>query len=758
MQYRLICIINPHEDSKYLEVEVCLDTGKRTISPFIRRATINELLKSCAPSQLPLAKVLFRTGISRQPFTLAYEQLKTKEISDVLSSHIWLYTKSQGKNVTLKRVHSIIPFLPKDNRIAQYEKGKLICGELYISDPSCWWRNIDVRVRYDQCLPIFPIEYTYIPFFATDNSWRIRDIDAEGKLLARIYDLCDIEASTLNVDPNEFSVLKGLYESGWKIYIRNSSSAYETVSYRKDKYGIEWFDSDHNDTSDLAEGILNSYLNNRNFLEYNGRIQIYNKQSVNNLSPKNTAQTLAPNLGLDRLYENRQELLTSETKNLKYLLSQRVRANLKPYQIEGVLWLHTMRKNGLGCMLADDMGLGKTLQTIAHLVTIDIDARHLIVCPASITENWLNEIKRFTPDLDGAVKVISYENLRRNIESFLGVTYDTVVADEGQYVKNDGTKRHSVISQLNRKHTIILSGTPIENSIHEIWSQFALLIPEIKYLEKRLLGLGIAENNAKWAELSKSLLSPFILRRTKEEVLPSLPDLYEQTITVDLNPEERHIYESIRSAIKSAISSGISGRVNSIALEGLLRLRQCCVSANLLPKYLSNRSAIISTKIKTTVEMTKDFVSTGHKVLIFSQFTTAIHELRTFLDDEHIESLLLSGETRKRQELIDKFQGNDSIKVFCISLKAGGTGLNLTSADRVILLDDWWNPAVENQAFARAHRIGQMNNVEIYRIICRGTIEEKILEIHKIKKEITDVFNIGTNKLTFEQITELINY
>jgi len=329
--------------------------------------------------------------------------------------------------------------------------------------------------------------------------------------------------------------------------------------------------------------------------------------------------------------------------------------------------------------------------------------------------------------------------------------------DEGQLIKNDNTQRHKAIGELMCDHMIILSGTPIENSVDEIWSQFKLLIPEMEIVFNKIKTFNVQGDDKRWVELSKLFLSPFILRRTKDEVLKNLPRKFEKNIFIELSEEELSVYKAIRSIFIKAIETGISGRINSIALEGLLRLRQCCVSLNLLPKSLTHKGYVKSTKIELAVKMIKDFIAEGHQILVFSQFTTALNELEKRLTQDSVKLLLLTGSTRNRQVLVDSFQNDDKNKVFLISLKAGGTGLNLTAADRVILLDDWWNPAVENQAFARAHRIGQHNTVEVYRLVCRNTVEEKILELHKNKKEMSDLFNAVGDKLSVEQIRKLLN-
>lgn len=334
--------------------------------------------------------------------------------------------------------------------------------------------------------------------------------------------------------------------------------------------------------------------------------------------------------------------------------------------------------------------------------------------------------------------------------------FDTIIVDEGQMVKNDNTYRHKAIESLNRHYLIILSGTPIENSIDEIWAQFKLIQPEIELVYNKINSLTDTNNSKRVVELSKMLLSPFILRRTKDEVL-NLPDMVVENVYVELSKAEREIYSKVKKTFLLAISDGTSGRLTSIALEGLLRLRQCCVNASLLPPSLSGKAIIDSTKFNFAIKLIKDFVSQNHKVLLFSQFTAALELLVKYPELNRLNPLILTGETHNRQTLVNTFQGNSSVRVMMISIKAGGTGLNLTAADRVILLDDWWNPAVESQAFARTHRIGQENDVKVYRLVCKDTVEEKILELHKNKMEMSELFNTINEKLTIEEIKRLFD-
>lgn len=757
MKYRLVCIIDKGNPDKGIDIEICLETGSNTLSPFQRKITMDDLLKSEGFFSDKLCQLLYQTGQNKQPFNFAKEQTYCKILQQVINNHPWLYVKSGGKGSSLKRTSSFSVYFPP-RPMAYFPTGTLLGGELYISDIKTWWKNIKVRLRYENTATIFPVKYVNIPFLNDVNQWIRRCEEEETIWVSMLGTALDFEHSMLHLKEDDFTLLKSFVCKGWQLFVPKEKDIHTSVYLKSDKSGIEWFSTEKANNNKSAEKILEAYLHNRNYFESSGSINLFNKQKITNLSPEVLTQTLLKNFDAEKLYSPLPELTETELAKIRMLETQKVNAQLKSYQQEGVLWLTKMRKKGVGCLLADDMGLGKTLQVLTHLTILeDCGKQHLVICPASLTSNWKNEINKFTQQLSSKIEIVSYEVIRLHTNKYSVNQYDTIIVDEGQFVKNDNTQRHKAIGELVCKHMIILSGTPIENSVDEIWAQFKLLIPETETIFNKIKAFDVQNDNKKWVELSKLFLSPFILRRTKDEVLRNLPKKIEKNIFIELSPDEYKIYESLREMLVEAISTGISGRINSIALEGLLRLRQCCVSPNLLPKNLTHSRYLISTKIERTIKMTRQFIREGHKILIFSQFTSALDELTERLLWEAIRPLVLTGNTHNRQLLIDSFQNDATEKVFLISLRAGGTGLNLTAADRIILLDDWWNPAVENQAFARAHRIGQNNEVEIYRLVCRNTIEEKILKLHKNKKEISDLFNAVSDKLSVEQIKNLLS-
>ena len=759
MKFRLVCIIKKDSLDKGVDIEVCLETGSKTLSPFQRKVTIDDLLKSEEFASDTLCQLLFQTGQNRQPFVFSPEQVSCKILRQAINSHPWLYVKSGGKGSSLKRVASLSGYLPFGKRL-NFQEGSLMGGELYISNIKVWWKNLKVRLRYEGATSLFPAQYVDIPFETDDNRWMLRCEKKECELLSLLGSSLDYERSILHIKEDNFDMLKSLMCRGWKLLVPQGTDSHVPVYLKSNKSGIEWFStgSAGSDDDGVAEKILEAYLFSRNYAECDGNINLFSRQKITSLPPEVVTGTLVKDLDAEKLYLPLPVLTNDELNKIHTVVLQKINAKLKPYQMEGVIWLAKMRKKGTGCLLADDMGLGKTLQVLVHLAILeDGEKKHLVICPASLTANWENEINKFAPQLSSMIEIASYEAVRIHTEKFSCNKYDTIIVDEGQLIKNDNTQRHKAIGELMCDHMIILSGTPIENSVDEIWSQFKLLIPEMEIVFNKIKTFNVQGDDKRWVELSKLFLSPFILRRTKDEVLKNLPRKFEKNIFIELSEEELSVYKAIRTIFIKAIETGISGRINSIALEGLLRLRQCCVSLNLLPKSLTHKGYVKSTKIELAVKMIKDFIADGHQILVFSQFTSALDELEERLTQDSVKLLLLTGNTRNRQVLVDSFQNDDKNKVFLISLKAGGTGLNLTAADRVILLDDWWNPAVENQAFARAHRIGQHNTVEVYRLVCRNTVEEKILELHKNKKEMSDLFNAVGDKLSVEQIRKLLN-
>lgn len=447
---------------------------------------------------------------------------------------------------------------------------------------------------------------------------------------------------------------------------------------------------------------------------------------------------------------------------------------LRPYQREGLGWFQFLQRFGFGGCLADDMGLGKTVQLLALLAgRRNQRKRHepsasLVVVPKSLIFNWKQEAARFAPQLrvldhtgllraksadgfhDYDLILTTYGTLRRDALLFKDVEFDLCVLDEAQAVKNAQSESAKAVRLLQARHRLALSGTPIENHLGELWSLFEFLNPGMlgqASVFRMTAGAGRAVEPEVRGLLAKAL-RPFILRRTKEQVAKDLPHKTEQTLFCDLEAGQRKIYNELRDYYRQSLLGKIA--VDGIkkskiqVLEALLRLRQAACHPGLIhKKYADEESA----KLDLLMPQLEDVFEEGHKALVFSQFTSLLALVRRRLDAAKVPYEYLDGKTRDRAAKVERFQNDPDCKLFLISLKAGGLGLNLTAAEYVYLLDPWWNPAVESQAIDRAHRIGQDKPVFAYRLIARDTVEEKVLELQKSKRELADAILSADNRL-----------
>ena len=435
------------------------------------------------------------------------------------------------------------------------------------------------------------------------------------------------------------------------------------------------------------------------------------------------------------------------------------KADLRPYQQQGVNWLQHLRENGQGGLLADDMGLGKTAQTIAHIAIEEASGRMdrpvLVVVPTSLVPNWSAELARFAPnlrvlvlhgmdrhekrrDLDGIhVVITTYTVLSRDIEEMAALPWHMVVLDEAQAIKSPGSKATHAVCRLQTRHRLCLSGTPIENNLGELWSQFAFLMPG-------LLGSRKSFNRRFRAPIEKdgdpvrrgqlsTRIRPFILRRTKSAVAAELPPKHTILRRITLAPDQRELYEAIRATMHEKVTEGIAARgvaqSHVLVLQALLKLRQVCCDPRLAK--LSGVAAS-SSKLDDLMEMVSEMIAEGRRILLFSQFTSMLDLMKPALTAAGVAFVELRGDTADRADPVRRFEAGE-VPLFLISLKAGGRGLNLTSADTVIHYDPWWNPAVEDQASDRAHRIGQTKSVFVYKLIAADTVEERIVELQERK-------------------------
>jgi superfamily II DNA or RNA helicase len=459
------------------------------------------------------------------------------------------------------------------------------------------------------------------------------------------------------------------------------------------------------------------------------------------------------------------------------------KGQLRGYQRDGLGWLNFLRKFGFGGCLADDMGLGKTVQVLALL-----EARRalraeesssrkgsrnrlgpsLVVVPKSLVFNWKQEAARFTPNLrlldhtgtarakegelfdDYDLIITTYGTLRRDALLFKDVHFDYCILDEAQAIKNASSESAKAARLLNGDHRLALSGTPVENHLGELWSLFEFLNPGMLGNASvfRLGGAGARNPDEETRTLLARALRPFILRRTKDQVAKDLPHKSEQTIYCELEPAQRKQYDEMREHYRQTLLGRIEregiNKSKIQILEALLRLRQAACHPGLIDKDKASES---SAKLETLLPQVAEVLDEGHKALVFSQFTSFLSIVRDRLDADHIPYEYLDGRTRNRAAKVEHFQNDPDCKLFLISLKAGGLGLNLTAAEYVFLLDPWWNPAVEAQAIDRTHRIGQTRSVFAYRLIARDTVEEKVLELQQSKRALADAIINADNSL-----------
>lgn len=508
--------------------------------------------------------------------------------------------------------------------------------------------------------------------------------------------------------------------------------------------------------SELYDTVEELQISQSELRKGHSEMPLYRAVYLNGLS-----QSASVSFDPDSVFEDLSRRIMTVEQN-EYEVPAYLTPIIRDYQKKGFSWLCSLRDLGMGGLLADEMGLGKTLQVIAVLSAWKNRKRTLIVCPSSLVYNWAKEIRKFAPELPYQIingpasirqelirrtdkqdiLITSYSLLQKDIVVYNDIDFDCMIIDEAQYIKNPGTLSAKSVKAVNAKFRIALTGTPIENRLSELWSIFDYLMPGLLHsyqlfrhtYEEPIILL----NDEEAFQRLQQITSPFILRRMKRDVLQDLPPKLEEVIYAPLEAEQAQLYQAAVQNLKNELTTKTDKEFRESRIEvlaELTRLRQiCCTPALLYSTYRGN-----SAKEETFMELLKAAITGGHKVLVFSQFTSMLDILITRMRKEKIQYHLLTGSTpsAERIAMVDSFQ-TDDIPVFFISLKAGGTGLNLTAADIVIHYDPWWNTAVENQASDRAHRIGQKNVVTVYRVILQDTIEERIIELQNTKKELAE--------------------
>lgn len=549
----------------------------------------------------------------------------------------------------------------------------------------------------------------------------------------------------------------------------------------------------------------------RNYIEHKGRVFLFDQERLAKLAAAQKALASAPQAGaaahtslriprsrvpeaqsiLDELSPNFQPSAewSERSRALRELTTlppapvpDALQAMMRPYQRLGVAWLWYLHGQNLGGVLADEMGLGKTIQALALLAALPVNAAttRLVVAPASLLENWRREAARFTPQLRAFVHhggqrltgakdfaghdlvITSYGTLARDRKIFAGVEFACAIADEAQHIKNRHSQNATALRALKAKTRFVLTGTPLENSLDDLRSLFTFLMPGLL----DILPTGARGEERDWHDQRlRQRTAPYILRRTKQSVAPELPEKIEQVLWCEPTAAQAALYrewqeQSERELLDLASGGASEGCMRMATLTQLLRLRQICCDPRLVAKQAR---AADSAKLESLKELLEEAVDDGHRVLVFSQFTSLLALLKPELEAMGLTYCYLDGSmnARERQREVDRFQNDPDIPLFLLSLKAGGTGLNLTGADTVVHLDPWWNPAVEAQATDRAHRIGQTRTVTSYKLICSGTVEEKVLALQDTKRALlADVFEASdatTAKLSLDDLRSLLD-
>lgn len=587
--------------------------------------------------------------------------------------------------------------------------------------------------------------------------------------------LLSIDLSNLNIDLDEIQEIMEKYRLKKKFYRLKNGSFLELQESKDIEFIDKLIDGSDIDYKQLKDGNIRLPVNRT----------LYLNQLLENLK----GTDIIKNEEYRKITNNLNKNFIEDLEDIPYQLEK----VLRPYQKIGFKWLKTLDNYKFGGILADDMGLGKTIQVLAIILNYAKNENSrkasIVVSPSSLSLNWKNEAEKFAPDLKIAVirgtanerkqiinsidkydlVITSYDLLKRDIEIYRQNNYQFkyIIADEAQYLKNSTTQNAKTIKQINADTRFALTGTPIENSLAELWSIFDFIMPGYLFSYKKFKTeyetAIIKENDENKMNKLKLLIEPFVLRRTKKEVLTELPEKIITVMNNEMNEEQQKIYMSYLLQAKSEILDQIDingfekSRIQILA--ALTRLRQICCHPGLFIKDYKNTSS----KLEQCMQIIEDGVSSEHKILLFSSYTSMFELIQKELEKRNIKYFKLTGSTKvdDRIELVDEFNKNKEIKVFLISLKAGGTGLNLTGADMVIHYDPWWNISAENQATDRAYRIGQKNNVQVYKLITKDTIEEKIYELQKKKEKLTDdILSTKTtfiNKLSKDDIMNLFN-
>lgn len=741
-----------------------------------------------SPADLQNVKNIFNdatnTQISKYQYNFSVKQLPC--LKSLVSKKV-LFCKDTRKSA----MYEI------EQLLLNAENDRLECFHNFsaFQDVTTLYINYDVEKCFnfeDEIIPLFYIDiisgdYTSELFFDygkdlvkadeksifLQNEKRYRDYKFEKKVISIIKEAhwkCVGNKIFMYVGKDIYEDVHKLETSGIHLYT-NSRKKINTASFDNISvsYGIDWFELNGTVTVGDKQVKLNDLIDfgkrKEVWTEYNGQI-IFTpivlkkfgksgiKQDGNNL--KISKKDILMALEIVDLFEKRD--ISSYNELLKYQdielqVPDMLNRTLRDYQQMGVKWLLSLRKNGFGGCLADDMGIGKTLQVISYLSDKALDGTSaLIVVPKTLIENWNREFKKFAPEItiyiyhgygrnfNEALKyqavITTYGTLLNDIDKFAKHKFDNLIIDEAQNIKNSRSKVYRAVRLINATTRIIMTGTPLENNIREYWGLMKIVNPT--HLSYKTIAEGLSEKQV--IKKIKRLTNPFILRRYKKDVLDDLPEKEEQIIYCTFDEAQRDLYNKMLESIRHEVNrkaDRFEMKANSIVLNGLMYLQEICCHPKLIPKEYNKKGCCESAKLDQLLLMLDELYMSEHKVVVFSRFTRMLEIINKELTKKYFNVFYLDGNTGNRQKVVDEFEKSRD-GVFLISLKAGGVGLNLVSADMAIIYDPWWNPAVEKQAEDRIYRIGQKNKVTIFKLIVADTIEEKIQTLQETKKKLFD--------------------
>lgn len=749
----------------------------RRVGPFVSPKVEKELLAQLLPSDQVLVRYLHDnrliSGRVISPAVFSFQDV----LSEIAAHpHLFVRRKRFG-SIRCATKSDRDRLLPRSGVIEKKSiMGRLLQGVVDILEDS----SLKVTWVYDAVSVHVPMaafsEEDSKPYLLIGNDGVIyaRDIVLERKWLNELtaaLGVSDVSILSDFWDKVDLRRLSCLPKKRWRITLGKRSVTPEVMRF--DQIGSSWFKQESYFSDAFDDAVIEAYLRQRRHIQSGSKAiflpPLCELKDDNKFFLKLLAQGNI-NIPIDKITSiNRKFSQTDRKSQQQWLEKCGFRSKLRDYQLDGVLWLIELWNHGLGGILADEMGLGKTVQALAFITSKRIHST-LIVCPASLIPNWKMEISRFIPGImiseeianefpkeKQSIAIVSYQHALRKVEKCHARLFDFFILDEGQFVKNRETKTSLALRKFEAHFRLVLTGTPIENSTHDLWAHLTFSNSFFEQVYQRLQRRFPEFGRSKIAsEISIKAFSGLLMRRTKADVELDLPPMTERIVYCDMKRGQRAVYDSTLSAFNRMMKNGLAGRINSIMLEGLLRLRQCCSHPLLLPSSLNPNAVSESVKMDTALKIVEDNVAAGRKTIIFSQFRKTLDVLEDILRGKGIVVVRLDGNTQDRDAPVKLFQTDETVKVFIIGFRAGGFGLNLTAAESIILFDPWWNPAAEQQAFARAHRIGQRKSVFISKLICSNTVEEKMLTLVASKVELSSVNVDVSHRISSDELIKLI--